>query len=163
MKFSIHTSRRVTQFISLLVLHSSLLIGWQAKYICFPVLTCHSCPLYLFACPIGVLVHFSGYHVLPFIAIGTILLAGALLGRIFCGWLCPFGYVQDLLHKIPSRKFRMPEWTGYIKYVVLALMVFLLPFLLGELTIFSFCRICPVATLEVTTPALISRDRKSVV
>ncbi len=22
-------------------------------------------------------------------------------GRFVCGWLCPFGLVQDLLHKVP--------------------------------------------------------------
>ncbi|MBT2158427.1 4Fe-4S binding protein [Clostridioides difficile] len=29
---------------------------------------------------------------------------GALVGRFVCGWLCPFGLIQDLLHKIPFLK-----------------------------------------------------------
>nr|WP_241866689.1 4Fe-4S binding protein [Enterococcus faecalis] len=24
-----------------------------------------------------------------------------MVGRFVCGWLCPFGLIQDLLHKIP--------------------------------------------------------------
>ncbi|MBT2146205.1 4Fe-4S binding protein [Clostridioides difficile] len=26
------------------------------------------------------------------------------MGRFVCGWLCPFGLIQDLLHKIPFLK-----------------------------------------------------------
>ena len=37
-------------------------------------------------------------------------------------------------------------------------MVFTLPYLLGELTMLSFCRICPAATIQVTGPALIRGD-----
>jgi len=143
--------RRITQIISLAALHSSW--GPQLKWFCNPVLSCHSCPLSWFACPVGVLVHYSGYHLFPWFALGTLLFLGALFGRLFCGWVCPFGLLQDVLHDIPTKKITLPRWTSYIKYLVLALMVFLLPFLLGELTMFSFCRICPAATIQVALPA----------
>ena len=41
--------------------------------VCSPVFHCYSCPLALFACPIGVLANFSALHVFPFIAIGVFL------------------------------------------------------------------------------------------
>lgn len=145
--------RRMTvQLVSLLALNSSW--GPEAKWFCSPVLNCHSCALAWFACPIGVFIHFSGYRLFPFFALGTVLLIAVLLGRWLCGWVCPFGFLQDLLHRIPTRKISLPRWTNAIKYGVLILTVFLLPFLLGELTQFSFCRICPASAVQVTIPGL---------
>jgi polyferredoxin len=145
--------RRIVQAISLLLLHSSW--GPEVKWLCNPVLSCHSCALAWFACPVGVFIHYAGWHAFPFLAVGTVLLLGVLLGRLLCGWVCPFGFLQDLLHKIPSPKFRLPHWTSYGKYAVLAVMVVALPFLLGADTWYSFCRICPASALQVTIPGII--------
>jgi len=125
------------------------------KWFCAPLLNCHSCALAWFACPIGVFVHYSGYRVFPFLAVGIVLLLAVLLGRLLCGWLCPFGLLQDLLHKIPSRKFGLPRWTRWIKYGILLGMVILAPFFLGEQTMCSFCRICPASAVQVTVPNLV--------
>jgi polyferredoxin len=146
-------NRRLIQFASLLVLHSSW--GPEAKWLCVPALSCHSCPLSWFTCPVGVFIHYSGYHLFPLLALGTMLLAGVLIGRLFCGWVCPFGLVQDLLYKIPSPKFILPKRASWIKYFVLGFGVFLIPFFLGEETFYSFCRICPSSALQVTIPNLV--------
>ncbi|MBU0753820.1 MAG: 4Fe-4S binding protein [Planctomycetes bacterium] len=147
--------RTVTQMVSLVFLHSSFWDWAQFKWFCNPVLSCHSCPLAWFACPIGVFVHYSGYQVFPFLALGTVLLLGVFFARLLCGWVCPFGFLQDLLYKIPTLKITLPAWTANIKYAVLVLGVFLLPFLFGEQTVFSFCRICPAAAMQSTIPNLI--------
>lgn len=145
--------RRISQVTALLILHSSW--GPEAKWLCNPVLSCHSCVLAWFACPIGVFIHYSGYHAFPFFAVGTVLLVGVLVGRLFCGWICPFGFLSDMLHKIPSPKFTMPAWTSYIKYAVLGLGVIALPFIFGESTNWSFCRVCPASAVQVTIPGLL--------
>lgn len=145
--------RRAVQFVSLILLHSSW--GPEFKWLCNPVLSCHSCVLAWFACPVGVFVHYSGYQIFPFLALGMVLLLGVLIGRLLCGWVCPFGLLQDLLYKLPGPKIELPAWTAYIKYVVLVLMVFLLPFLFTEQTAWSFCRICPASALQVTLPNLL--------
>ena len=152
--------RKISLLLSALFLHSSW--GPELKWLCNPVLSCHSCVLAWFACPVGVFVHYSGYHVFPFIALGTVLLVGVLLGRLLCGWVCPFGLVQDLLHRIPTPKIQLPAWTAQVKYLVLFLMVFLFPFFLGEQTWLSFCRICPAAALQVSIPGLIAGGASSV-
>ncbi|MCX7015476.1 MAG: 4Fe-4S binding protein [Candidatus Sumerlaeota bacterium] len=150
--------RKTIQTLSLLALHSSW--GPEAKWLCNPVLSCHSCALAWFACPVGVFVHYSGYHVFPFFALGFVLLIGALVGRLLCGWVCPFGFVQDLLHKIAGPKFSLPQWVSYGKYASLVLLVVLFPYLWGEETQWSFCRFCPAAALQVTTPAIVAGTTK---
>ncbi|MBI2434838.1 MAG: 4Fe-4S binding protein, partial [Candidatus Hydrogenedentes bacterium] len=126
--------------------------GPEFKWLCNPVLSCHSCALAWFACPIGVFIHYAGFHLFPFFALGTVLLLGVLIGRLLCGWVCPFGFLQDLLYKVPSPKIALPEWTSYFKYGVLLVMVLALPFFLGEQTLLSFCRFCPASALQVTIP-----------
>ena len=146
--------KTLVQTIAFLLLHSSR--GLEAKWLCVPVLSCHSCALSYFACPIGVFAHFAGHHVFPLLAFGTVLLAGVLVGRLLCGWVCPLGFLQDLLYRIKTRKFALPACTGWVKYPVLVLTVFALPFAFGEETVFSFCRYCPAAGAQVSAPAVIS-------
>ena len=145
--------RIAVQFLSLVLLLSSW--GPEFKWLCMPVLSCHSCPLAWFACPIGVFIHYAGYQTFPFVAFGTVLLLGVAAGRLLCGWVCPFGLLQDLLYRVPSRKFDLPAWSAWIKYPVLVLTVLVFPFFLGEATWLSFCRICPASAVEVTVPNLI--------
>ncbi len=145
--------RHFVQSIFLLLLHSSW--GPEFKGVCNPVLSCHSCILSWFACPIGVFIHYAGYQAFPFIAVGSVALVGLLIGRVLCGWMCPFGFLQDLLYKIPTRKFQLPDWTSYIKYVVLATTVVAVPYFYGESSIGVFCRYCPSSALQVTLPNLL--------
>ena len=49
---------------------------------------------------------------MPYLLIGLLLLVGAAGGSIVCGWACPFGFLQDLLGKITTRKIALPSWTG---------------------------------------------------
>lgn len=76
------------------------------KQLCVPGLNCYSCPGALGACPIGALQAVLGSRgrQFSFYAIGFLVAVGALCGRFVCGWLCPFGLFQELVHKIPFPK-----------------------------------------------------------
>ena len=39
----------------------------------------------------------------PWIVLGTILLIGAVVGRAFCGWVCPIGFIQDIITTLKNR------------------------------------------------------------
>lgn len=121
------------------------------KTICGPVFYCHSCPLASMACPLGVLVNFGRLQIFPFITLGILGLVGVIGGRLVCGWLCPFGLLQDLLHKIPTRKFTIPHYLNYTKYIVLIVFVFAIPIFLPKVPL-TFCDGCPSGTLESTLP-----------
>ena len=59
------------------------------------------------------------------------------MGRFVCGFLCPFGLIQDLLHKIPfpkkPRTFRSDRLLRKLKYAILILFVILLPMFLTDI------------------------------
>ena len=76
------------------------------KKLCLPGLNCYSCPGALGSCPIGSLQAVLGSRnfQFSFYIFGFLMLMGAVFGRFVCGWMCPFGLVQDLLYKIPFIK-----------------------------------------------------------
>jgi polyferredoxin len=130
-------------------------LGMRLHHICGPVFHCYACPLATFACPIGVIAQFSALHLIPFIAIGTLILAGALFGTIICGWLCPFGLLQDLGAKVPTPRFKIPRWMGYFRYVVLFGAVLAIPFFFGKEHWLFICRICPAGFVEKAAPDMV--------
>ena len=136
------------------------------KAVCVPVLNCYSCPGALGACPIGSLQAAVGgvKHHFPFYVLGLLMLFGVVLGRVACGLLCPFGLVQDLLHKIPVPKLNVPRRIDrparYLKYAVLLVLVILLPAFAVTKTGITppyFCQyVCPAGTLGGGIPLMIA-------
>ena len=120
--------------------------------VCGPVFHCYSCPLSLFACPVGILANFSAWHVLPLLAVGTLIIVGSLVGSAVCGWACPFGLLQDVLGRIPTPKLKLPTWAGLPRYAILISLVLLIPYLFGEEHPLFFCRLCPAGALEGAVP-----------
>ena len=130
------------------------------KAVCVPGLNCYSCPAASGACPIGsfqAVVGSSKFRFSYYIT-GFLILRGVLLGRVICGFLCPFGWFQELLHKIPTKKLSTKKLKPltYLKYVVLLVMVVLLPMLLtNQLGMGDpfFCKyLCPQGVLEGAIP-----------
>ena len=125
---------------------------FQWHNICFPVLNCHSCPTSIFACPMGIIGQFSALGLVPLSVIGLTAIAGLTIGRLLCGWACPFGFLQELLYKVPYIKFSIPSWFRFIKYGVFAGLVVAVPVYLTPESSLYFCRLCPVGTIESAVP-----------
>ena len=140
----------------------------KLKNLCLPGLNCYSCPGSLGSCPIGSVqaVLSSGKHRFTFYLLGFFLLIGTVLGRFVCGFLCPFGLVQELLHKIPFPKkiktFPGDKLLRYLKYAVLLVLVLLLPALITDPAGNGspwFCKVlCPAGTLEGSLPLLLTNS-----
>lgn len=133
------------------------------KYVCVPGLNCYSCPGAIASCPLGALqaaLNERNMHV-PFAVLGFFFVFGSLFGRFVCGWLCPFGLLQDLLHKLPFFKKRK-QLPGHAilrhgKYLVLFGLVIAGSSLLitGFAKIPAFCKyLCPSGTLMGAIPLL---------
>ena len=123
------------------------------KAVCVPGLNCYSCPGAVGACPIGSLQNsLSGLSFrFPYYVLGLLIFFGALLGRAVCGFLCPFGLLQDLLNKIPFvkkiRTFKGDRKLRKMKYIVLIVLVIAIP-IFAKLTP-TFCKfLCPSGTLS---------------
>ena len=126
----------------------------KSKLLCVPGLNCYSCPGALGACPVGsIQAALSQRGRFPAYVLGALLLFGVLLGRLVCGFLCPFGLLQDLLARVPVPKLKIPKRLDrplrYLKYVVLILLVVLAL----VLAVPAFCKyLCPAGLLEAGLP-----------
>ena len=138
----------------------------KLKAICVPGLNCYSCPAAVGSCPIGALqsvMGSSGYKFSYYI-VGTLILFGVMFGRFICGFLCPFGWFQELLHKIPTKKFSTKKlhYLTYLKYVILVVFVLVLPItIVNEVNMGNpfFCKyICPSGILQGAIPLSLANE-----
>jgi ferredoxin-type protein NapH len=150
--------RRVIQFISLVATNSYLpsipnasFYQGSLKGACVPVLNCYACPLAWGSCPIGTLQHFVIVRAMPFYLLGVLGLIGLFVGRWPCGWLCPFGWFQEILYKLKLPKVSAPDWLRHAKYVFLFGLVGAVAWVTFEPW---FCKVCPAGTLEAGLPWL---------
>ncbi|WP_457680271.1 4Fe-4S binding protein [Thermovibrio sp.] len=152
LKVSFLKNRRFYQFLTGITANLPLynfitarLYSGKLKAFPFPIMNCYACPAALYSCPIGTISHFLVISKVPLFTLGVISAVSASFGRWICGWVCPFGLIQDLLYKVPSFKFELPKFFVYLKYLMLLFGVVLLPFLFKE---HYFCMVCPTGTLE---------------
>lgn len=158
------TKRRLIQLYAALLTNANLkgfssgkIYQGDVKSVCAPGLNCYSCPGAAAACPLGALQNAlaNSGTTLPYYVLGILLLYGLLFGRWICGFLCPFGLIQDLLYKIKTPKLRKNRFTrvlSWLKYVILAVFVVGLPLVYAlqstPLPLPAFCKyICPSGTL----------------
>ena len=128
----------------------------DSKMVCVPGLNCYSCPGAIGACPLGSLQNglSSAKHGLPYYVVGIIALYGLIFGRIICGYLCPMGFLQELLYMIKTPKIRKSNITrmlSYFKYILLVVLVLIIPLIYGlyDVVIPGFCKyICPAGIVE---------------
>lgn len=157
------TQRRLIQLYAALLYNAHLkgfitgnIYTGKSKLLCVPGFNCYSCPGAIGACPLGALqnaIASSGSRA-PTYVLGILLLFGLTLGRTICGFLCPVGLMQELLHKIPTpkiRKGRLTRALSWLKYVILAVFVIAIPlwYALQSYPVPAFCKyICPAGTFE---------------
>ncbi len=157
------STRRLVQLYAALLYNANLkgfvegdIYQGGTKALCVPGLNCYSCPAAVGACPLGALQNAIAASAKrpAFYVIGILLLFGMSLGRTICGWLCPFGLIQELLHRLPGPKLKKGKITrrlSWLKYALLAVLVVVLPLwsAFRSLPLPAFCKyICPAGTLE---------------
>ena len=157
-------TRRLVQLYAALLYNANLkgfidghIYSGDLKAACVPGFNCYSCPGAIAGCPLGSLQNAlnAAGHTAPWYVLGILALFGVILGRTICGWICPLGLIQELLHKIPTpkiRKSRITRILSYLKYVFLVVFVIAIPLIYGVgkgLILPGFCKyICPAGTFE---------------
>ena len=127
-----------------------------SKILCVPGLNCYSCPGAVGACPLGALQNAiaASRSRAPTFILGILLLYGVILGRTICGYLCPIGLIQELLHKLPTPKIGKSPVTrvlSWVKYILLGIFVVIIPlwYALQNYPVPAFCKyICPAGTFQ---------------
>jgi polyferredoxin len=162
--------RRAFQILGTILPNSYFPVFWkkaiyqgQLKGICAPLMNCFACPLATVHCPIGALQHFVAVSKIPYYIIGYLSIIGLSVGRMACGWICPFGFFQDLIAKIKvkKRKLRFPAYLAYLRYVFLVVAVIALPLVTHE---HWFSKLCPWGTIEAGIPWVIwSQDIRNMI
>ena len=140
--------RLITQICSLVLVNLGFISATETGVVA-PVFYCHGCPAAAFGCPIGALQNFIAVEMFPYYAMGSLGLFGLTLGRFWCGWVCPFGTLQDLIIRIRHRRdlINLPSFP-WIKY--LSLIGILVSAWLAMDTL--FCKICPSGSLFAAIP-----------
>jgi ferredoxin-type protein NapH len=143
----ITTGRRAVQGLGV-VLGLFGVTGIGMTHILFPGLHCYACPWAITVCPVGLVQNLVIFGTVPFFWLGAMIVYGVVAARGFCGWLCPFGTLNDLLS---FRRARIRSSLSYGKFLIL------LGTLVGAwvLTDTVFCKLCPAASLEASIPYLL--------
>ena len=87
-----------------------------------------SCP-----CPVGTIFNFMTGNPLPALTIILLLITPIITtliwGRFFCGWICPLGAIQELIHfkkfKLPQNLRTLDRALKFFKYSILAFLLYL--------------------------------------
>lgn len=140
----------------------------KTKTICFPSLNCYSCPSAGYSCPMGSLQFWINessenlrfgekINLIGLFIIGSIFIFASVLGRFICGFICPFGFFQDLISKVSGRNLYINKTLRNMRYLILIIFVLIIPmvtidgFSVGP----TFCKyICPSGTLMAGVPLL---------
>ncbi len=150
------TNRRTVQTASL-VLSNAYVLSFL-RFIPCGYLQCSNCAISTFSCPLilierGAVMASMGmlgsinskFAASVLAAFAMLVLFGAAFGSFGCGWLCPFGFLQDLLARIPVRKRKLPDWSGHLRLPIFVGLVILVPYFTRRL---AFCDLCPPGAIN---------------
>jgi polyferredoxin len=123
-----NTPRRIVQLLSF-ILFSAMIFNIAALPLLFPVLWTWGYQ------PNAVGDAFTAIQLVfynaafPWLALVSFLVAGVLIGKAMCGWICPFGFIQDLLVFVKAEKrefsLRTHDTLIKMKYLVLGIASFI--------------------------------------
>lgn len=123
-----NTPRRVIQLLSFLFF-SAIVFNLGTPPLLFPVLWTWGLKLNTVGDSFtAIQLMLSGwnfaYVMFPWLALASFLIVGVLIGKALCGWICPFGFVQDLTSFIRRKQTDLSPRTHdtlvYVKYAILA-------------------------------------------
>ena len=176
-RFSWQWARRPIQIATFILFFGGLL-GLGSWPLIIPALDCLGVEWKAIGCAFGVLQNSIYTKYILWAVLASFLLIGVILGRAFCAWICPFGFVMDLV-KMTRRKrselsARTHETLKDLKYAalfgtllftgVITGTLILSPALswryvqeFGDILLAPFCVLCPAGTLFALVPRFLEK------
>jgi polyferredoxin len=125
--FRIETLRKATQ-IGFFILFNAVVFGLGPWPILLPIIGLLGTPSKTVGDALGAFQLMLSEAAFPWLALTSIFVAAIFLGRAFCGWVCPFGFIQDLLAYVKKRHTEVMPRTHRdmvkVKYIVLVVILF---------------------------------------
>jgi polyferredoxin len=113
----------------LFLLFNALIFGLGPWPILVPVTGLFGVPGKTMGDAFGALQYMLYQLVVPWIALASIFISAAIVGRAFCAWACPFGLVQDVVNFFKRQhtnvSLRTHNQIIKVKYVILTFTVFI--------------------------------------
>lgn len=107
------------------VLVNGKLLGLSATGVIVPFLWDPSAPYSTVLGAYSALEYTISHGVFPLLVLGILLMTGCTVGRLFCGWACPFGMLQDFLSYLPFKQQPLsPASVAQLKDIKLAFLGF---------------------------------------
>jgi len=106
-----------------------------------PLLNCQACEMANGACPVGAAQAFLRHGDVPLFVVGSVSVFGLAAGRRFCGWLCPFGMIEDLITRYARLRLKVPQALEWGRFVTLGLLV-VVPLVAGLFEVFRVFPLC---------------------
>jgi polyferredoxin len=128
-----NTPRRIVQFLSFIFL-SAIIFNLGAIPLLLPVLWTWGLNQNTAGDAFtAIQLQLSGWNyltvVFPWLAIASFLIVGILVGKSMCGWVCPFGFIQELVGFVRRKQTdlspRTHENMVYVKYFILGITLFI--------------------------------------
>jgi polyferredoxin len=123
-----NTLRRVVQFL-FFIFFSAVIFNLGALPLLFPVLWTWGLQPNTAGDAFTAMQLFFYNAIFPWLGLASFLIVGILIGKAMCGWVCPFGFIQELIGMIKRKQtelsLRTHESMVYVKYFILGITLFI--------------------------------------
>lgn len=120
---------RIISLIIFFVLFNAVLFGFEPLPLLLPVLQSLGSPAKTVGDAFAVMQYMLSETVFPLLPLASFFIAAVLLGRMLCGWVCPFGFIQEMLGYVKRKHREISPRTHkdmiYLKYVILGIVLFI--------------------------------------
>jgi len=107
---SLQYTRHFVQICALIFLNAKI-IGFSATSLIVPYLHTTQAPFSVVHGAYDSLEYTISHSIFPFLVLGVIYLTAATVGKVYCGWACPVGAIQDWMLYLPIQKQRLSAST----------------------------------------------------
>jgi polyferredoxin len=120
---------RIISLVIFFILFNAVLFGFESLPLLLPVLISLGSPAKTAGGAFAAMQQMFYEAIFPWLPLASFFIVAVLLGRTLCGWVCPFGFIQEILSYLKRKHKEISPRTHkdmiYLKYVVLGIALFI--------------------------------------